>query len=36
LFMGTDAYTRANAKLALIKAELEQWKDLSFSTDFTT
>jgi NAD(P)-dependent dehydrogenase (short-subunit alcohol dehydrogenase family) len=35
LFMGTDAYTRANAKLELIKAELEQWKELSFSTDFT-
>ena len=34
LFMGTDAYNRANAKLELIKAELEQWKDLSFSTDY--
>ncbi|WP_461450702.1 SDR family NAD(P)-dependent oxidoreductase [Mucilaginibacter sp.] len=34
LFMGTDAYNRANAKLELIKAELEQWKELSFSTDY--
>jgi NAD(P)-dependent dehydrogenase (short-subunit alcohol dehydrogenase family) len=34
LFMGTDAYARANAKLELIKGELEQWKELSFSTDF--
>ncbi len=35
LFMGTDAYNRANAKLELIKSELEQWKELSFITDFS-
>ncbi len=35
LFMGTDAYTRANAKIEVLKNELEQWKELSFSTDFT-
>jgi len=34
LFMGTDAYNRAHAKLEIIKAELEEWKDLSLSTDF--
>jgi NAD(P)-dependent dehydrogenase (short-subunit alcohol dehydrogenase family) len=35
LFMGTDAYNRAHAKIDLLKAELEQWKDLTLSTDYT-
>ncbi len=35
LFLGSDAYDRAKAKIDLLTQELEQWKDLSFSTDFT-
>jgi NAD(P)-dependent dehydrogenase (short-subunit alcohol dehydrogenase family) len=33
-FMGTDAYNRATQKIDVLTSELEQWKALSFSTDF--
>lgn len=36
LFLGSDAYSLANAKMASIKAELETWKEVSVSTDFET
>jgi NAD(P)-dependent dehydrogenase (short-subunit alcohol dehydrogenase family) len=32
LFLGSDAYTRASGKLNLMVGELEQWKDISDST----
>ena len=32
LFLGSDAYTRASNKLALMTAQLEQWKDVTEST----
>ncbi len=35
LFMGTDAYNRAKAKIDALDDELEKWKDLSFITDFS-
>ena len=35
LFLGSDAYDRAKAKIDLLTQELEQWKELTFSTDFT-
>jgi NAD(P)-dependent dehydrogenase (short-subunit alcohol dehydrogenase family) len=34
LFLGSDAYTRATAKMAQSAQEMEQWKTVSFSTDF--
>lgn len=34
LFLGTDAYNRATQKLEAIKTELEQYKDITISTDF--
>lgn len=35
LFIGSDAYSRADAKIGQLKDELAHWKDLTFSTDFT-
>jgi NAD(P)-dependent dehydrogenase (short-subunit alcohol dehydrogenase family) len=34
LFLGTDAYNRASAKITQLGNDLEQWKDLTISTDF--
>lgn len=34
LFLGTDAWQRANTKVAQLSAQLEEWKQLSQSTDF--
>ncbi|MCS4304928.1 oxidoreductase [Chryseobacterium sp. BIGb0232] len=34
LFLGSDAYQRANDKIAQLSEEIEQWKNLSESTDF--
>jgi NAD(P)-dependent dehydrogenase (short-subunit alcohol dehydrogenase family) len=34
LFLGSDAYARASAKITLLGNDLEQWKDLTLSTDF--
>lgn len=34
LFLGSDAYDRAKSKIDSLTKELEQWKDLTFSTDF--
>lgn len=34
LYLGSDAYRRASSKIAELSADLEQWKDVSFSTDF--
>ncbi len=34
LFLGSDAYTRASAKITQLGNDLEQWKDLTLSTDF--
>lgn len=33
-FLGSDAYKRANEKIARLSAEIEQWKNLSPITDF--
>ena len=34
LFYGSDAYEMAYKKIDLLKSELEEWKEESFSTDF--
>ncbi len=34
LFMGTDAYNRALAKIDTITSGIEKWKETSFKTDF--
>jgi NAD(P)-dependent dehydrogenase (short-subunit alcohol dehydrogenase family) len=34
LFLGSDAYNRATDKIATLSHQMEQWKNLSFSTDF--
>lgn len=34
LFLGSDAYSLANAKIAEVQKDLETWKDLTVSTDF--
>lgn len=34
LFLGSDAYDLANAKIASVQKDLETWKDLTVSTDF--
>jgi short-subunit dehydrogenase len=34
LYLGSDAYRRASAKLAAMTAELEQWKSTTISADF--
>ncbi|MEJ5104988.1 SDR family NAD(P)-dependent oxidoreductase [Chryseobacterium sp. MYb328] len=34
LFLGSDAYQRANDKIVQLSEEIEQWKKLSESTDF--
>jgi NAD(P)-dependent dehydrogenase (short-subunit alcohol dehydrogenase family) len=34
LFLGSDAFKRAQAKIAVLQQEMEQWKTVSFSTDF--
>lgn len=34
LFLGSDAFNRASAKVELLKQGLERWQDTSFSTDF--
>lgn len=34
LFLGTDAYNRATAKIGQLTRQMEEWKSLSQSTDF--
>jgi NAD(P)-dependent dehydrogenase (short-subunit alcohol dehydrogenase family) len=34
LFLGNDAYNRASEKLAIMSAELEQWKSTTIGADF--
>jgi NAD(P)-dependent dehydrogenase (short-subunit alcohol dehydrogenase family) len=34
LYLGQDAYNRASGKLAIMKAELEEWKSTSISADY--
>jgi len=34
LFLGSDAFQRAQDKIALLQEEMEQWKAMSFATDF--
>ena len=34
LFLGTDAYNVANAKITEVQKDLENWKSLTISTDF--
>jgi short-subunit dehydrogenase len=34
LYLGSDAYNRASAKLAAMTAELEEWKSTTISADF--
>jgi len=34
LYLGSDAYKRAAAKIETLSSDLEEWKDVSFSTDF--
>ncbi|MDQ3712893.1 MAG: oxidoreductase [Acidobacteriota bacterium] len=34
LFLGSDAYNSANAKIAAVQGDLENWKSLTISTDF--
>jgi len=34
LFLGTDAYNLANAKISEVRKDLENWKSLTVSTDF--
>jgi NAD(P)-dependent dehydrogenase (short-subunit alcohol dehydrogenase family) len=36
LFLGSDAYKRAAAKIEQLARELEQWKELTLSTDFVS
>lgn len=35
LFLGSDAFGLANAKIAEVQKDLENWKSLTTSTDFT-
>lgn len=35
LYLGSDAYKRASNKIETISSDLEKWKDVSLSTDFT-
>lgn len=35
LYLGSDAYKRASSKIGTIASDLEKWKDVSLSTDFT-
>lgn len=35
LYLGSDAYRRASSKIESIATDLEKWKDISLSTDFT-
>lgn len=35
LYLGSDAYKRASSKIETIASDLEKWKDISLSTDFT-
>lgn len=34
LYLGSDAYRRASAKMEVLSSMLEEWKDTSLSTDF--
>jgi len=34
LFLGSDAFNRAKAKMEQLTVEMDLWKDVSFSTDF--
>lgn len=36
LFLGTDAYNRATAKIEQLTRQMENWKAVSLSTDFTS
>ncbi len=35
LYLGSDAYKRASSKIETIASDLEKWKDVSLSTDFS-
>ncbi|NML39576.1 SDR family NAD(P)-dependent oxidoreductase [Chitinophaga sp. G-6-1-13] len=35
LFLGSDAFNRATTRIAQLQAQMETWKEDSFSTDFT-
>jgi hypothetical protein len=34
LFLGSDAFNRAVSKIEQLRAEMEVWKEVSYSTDF--
>lgn len=34
LFLGSDAFNRAKAKMEQLRTEMDKWKEVSFSTDF--
>lgn len=36
LFLGSDAFNRAQMKIAQLQADMDTWKDASFSTDFAS
>lgn len=36
LFLGSDAFNRAKTRIEELHRQMETWKDVSFSTDFTT
>ncbi|MBK1896708.1 SDR family NAD(P)-dependent oxidoreductase [Chryseobacterium paridis] len=36
LFLGSDSFTRAKSKIEQLNEEMDTWKDLSFSTDFSS
>jgi NAD(P)-dependent dehydrogenase (short-subunit alcohol dehydrogenase family) len=35
LFLGSDAFNRAKSKIEQLSVQMDTWKDVSFSTDFT-
>ena len=34
LFLGSDAFNRAKNKMEQLNLQMDEWKDVSFSTDF--
>ncbi len=36
LFLGSDAFNRAKAKMEQLQVQMDTWKDVSFSTDFVS
>lgn len=35
LFLGSDAYQRASDKISFLSSQMEEWKEISLSTDFS-